>query len=128
MAVEAFLKPGDVKISVEKKVKQKPSVEELTTIESPGRPSPASFLEESEKSVKRTRKTKKNFSDDVNVSSAKKDSVLIITEKPQAALKIANSLGSSRKYSEDGVNYYEVSFNGENVLVASAVGHLFNLT
>jgi len=53
---------------------------------------------------------------------------LVITEKPQAAQKIAAAIGSPRKYVENNVPYYEVSHNGEKIIVASAVGHLFNLT
>ena len=38
MAVESFLPTGDAKKTVEKKVKPKLSTEELTTVESPGKP------------------------------------------------------------------------------------------
>ena len=48
MAVESFIKPSNVKMTVEKIVQQKPTLSELTTIESPGKPSPASLLEETE--------------------------------------------------------------------------------
>jgi DNA topoisomerase-1 len=53
---------------------------------------------------------------------------LIITEKPQAALKISSALGKSRKNNIKGVPYYEVNRNGKNIVVACAVGHLFTLT
>ena len=46
MAIESFLPAGDVKKTVEKKVKPKRSTEELTTIESPGKPVPASKREQ----------------------------------------------------------------------------------
>jgi DNA topoisomerase-1 len=52
---------------------------------------------------------------------------LIITEKPQAALKIASSLGKSVQKSINGVPYYEVDRQGKKIVVASAVGHLFTL-
>ena len=52
---------------------------------------------------------------------------LIISEKPQAAQKIAEALGSAQKLREGGVNYYQVTRNGKNILVASAVGHLYGL-
>ncbi len=52
---------------------------------------------------------------------------LIISEKPQAAQKIAEALGSAKKLKESGVNYYQVTRNGKNILVASAVGHLYGL-
>jgi DNA topoisomerase-1 len=58
------------------------------------------------------------------------NSILIITEKPQAALKISSALsgGKERKYSENGIPFYEFKKNGENVIVACAVGHLFSLS
>jgi len=53
---------------------------------------------------------------------------LIITEKPQAALKIASSLGNARKYSEQGAPYYEFERENKKIIVACAVGHLLGLT
>lgn len=54
---------------------------------------------------------------------------LIITEKPQAALKIASALGNPTKHEiAKGVPYYELKKNGKNIIVACAVGHLFTLT
>jgi len=53
---------------------------------------------------------------------------LIITEKPQAALKIANALGNPRKLSRKGVSYYAIKKDGKKIIVAAAVGHLFTLT
>lgn len=58
---------------------------------------------------------------------AKKDYTLVITEKPQAALKIADALGNARKFSENGVPYYELEREGKKIMVACAVGHLFGL-
>ena len=59
----------------------------------------------------------------------KKDSYeLIITEKPQAALKISSALGKSTKKAFNGIPYYEVNRNGKEIIVACAVGHLFTLT
>jgi len=52
---------------------------------------------------------------------------LVITEKPQAALKIASSLGKAIKKGGRGVAYYEVNRNGKEIVVACAVGHLFTL-
>ncbi len=52
---------------------------------------------------------------------------LIITEKPQAAEKIANALGKSVKRNIHGVNYHEVDRKGRKIFVACAVGHLFTL-
>src|SRR3990167_3407695 len=54
---------------------------------------------------------------------------LVITEKPAAAEKIASSLseGKLEKKSEKGVSYYEITHKGKEILVASAVGHIFIL-
>ena len=54
---------------------------------------------------------------------------LVITEKPAAAEKIASSLseGKLEKKSEKGVAYYEINHKGKEILVASAVGHIFIL-
>ena len=53
---------------------------------------------------------------------------LIITEKPQAALKIASALGEPKKQEiVRGVPYYELTRKGEKIIIACAVGHLFTL-
>jgi len=60
--------------------------------------------------------------------SLKKDGYeLIITEKPQAAMKIAAALGRSEKKNVYGIPYYEVIRNKAKIIVACAVGHLFSL-
>jgi len=64
---------------------------------------------------------------------AKKSSMhttLIITEKPQAAEKIADALsdGKDRKYSENGVPFYEFNRDGKRIIVGCAVGHLFGVS
>ncbi len=55
---------------------------------------------------------------------------LIVTEKPQAALKIASALGKATKRGDKGVPYYELTRKetGKKIVVACAVGHLFALT
>ncbi|HTZ41747.1 MAG TPA: DNA topoisomerase I [Candidatus Omnitrophota bacterium] len=53
---------------------------------------------------------------------------LIITEKPQAAEKIANALGKSARRNIHGVYYHEVDRKGNKIVVACAVGHLFTLS
>lgn len=58
----------------------------------------------------------------------KGDYTLIITEKPQAALKIASALGKARKLNDGGAPYYELERGGKKSIVACAVGHLFGLT
>ena len=86
-------------------------------------------MEENAKPSKK-RKTKgkpKSSEDNVKIGEAKRDSILIITEKPQAAQKIASALGTPRKYQEGKASYFELTRNGEKIIVANAVGHLFNL-
>ncbi|MBS3070932.1 DNA topoisomerase I [Candidatus Pacearchaeota archaeon] len=62
------------------------------------------------------------------ISLKKEGYELIITEKPQAALKIASVLGKYEKRNYQKVPYYEVNRNGKRIFVACAVGHLFSLT
>lgn len=59
----------------------------------------------------------------------KKSYELIITEKPQAALKIAYALSDTpeRKIIQ-GVPCYELTYSGKRIIVACAVGHLFSLS
>lgn len=130
MTVKEFIPIKDVKMTTEKEVKQKPSLSELTTVESPGKPVPASFMARKTKKTRKTRKKKapKTKEQGVTIRAPPKDSTLIITEKPQAAFKIASALGKAKKYSEDSVPYYELDREGKKIVVASAVGHLFNLT
>ncbi len=54
---------------------------------------------------------------------------LIITEKPNAAKKIAEALaeGKAKKESKDKVSYYTFQRHGKPIIVASAVGHLYGL-
>jgi len=87
-------------------------------------------IEKIEKIGKKKRKRKKLKKDKKEVETVKKmkKDVLIITEKPQAAAKIAYALGNAEKLSENKVPYYKLIRNNENITVAAAVGHLFNLT
>ncbi len=128
MPLNDFMPTTDAKITVEKTVKPKKKTEELTTIEKPGKPIPAAEMEEFAKPKKKKSGPKKSVPEKVDKTEPKKDSILIITEKPQAALKIASSLGNPRKYSENKVPFYELEKSGNKIIVASAVGHLFNLT
>ncbi len=54
---------------------------------------------------------------------------LIITEKPQAAMKIAYCLADTSPIKKNffGVPYYEIEHKGNKYVVGSAVGHLFGL-
>ena len=56
--------------------------------------------------------------------------ILIITEKPQAAEKIASALsnGKEQKITKSGgVSYYELAREGKKIIVGCAVGHLFSV-
>ncbi|MBI4441103.1 DNA topoisomerase I [Candidatus Woesearchaeota archaeon] len=55
---------------------------------------------------------------------------LIITEKPKSAQKIAEALADAKakKEASDSVPYYRVTHEGKELIVASAVGHLYSLT
>ncbi len=126
--------PEDVKQTVEVEVKPKPSIEELTTIERKGK-----IVKKGEKNRERTTKKSRNINRDVNKEKAtseritlKKDGyVLIITEKPQAAAKIAAALaeGNDNKINKPGgVSYYELNRKSQNIVVSCAVGHLFSVS
>ena len=54
---------------------------------------------------------------------------LVITEKPAAAKKIAESLADGRviKESMNGVPYYKLTHKNKDIVVACAVGHLYGL-
>ncbi len=126
-AVKDFIPLSDTKLTIEKEVKPRPTVDELTTVETPGKPVPATnFEKKSSQTIKKKPAAPKKPRE--LVFKPIKNTVLIITEKPQAAQKIASALGSPIKRSEDGVPYYELIRGGKIITVASAVGHLFNLT
>ncbi|MFA6974235.1 MAG: DNA topoisomerase I, partial [Parcubacteria group bacterium] len=60
--------------------------------------------------------------------SLKKDGYeLIITEKPQAAQKLASALGKAVKKNFLNVPYYEVERDGKELVIACTVGHLLTL-
>jgi len=54
---------------------------------------------------------------------------LIIAEKPAASLKIATALADDKveKKSYKDVVYYEIKHKGKKIIIAAAVGHLYNL-
>ena len=79
------------------------------------------------KSNKKNLKTKTAKYVPPKISLNKTGYELIITEKPQAALKIANALGKTIQKDLNKVPYYEVNRNGKEIIVGCAVGHLFTL-
>ena len=54
---------------------------------------------------------------------------LLITEKPAAALKIAQALADGKPIKENnqGVPYYKITHGKKDIVVACAVGHLYGL-
>ena len=77
--------------------------------------------------------TKSNWYENFKVPGPKKlkvgGAVLIITEKPQAAQKIADALAEKKvvKRTNDGVAYYELTRGDKYIQVVCAVGHLFSV-
>src|SRR3989344_6372027 len=55
---------------------------------------------------------------------------LIITEKPSSAQKVAEALADSKptKKKNKQSSYYELTHNKKEIIVTSAVGHLYGLT
>jgi len=101
--------PEDVKEVVEISVKPKPLQKDLETVEKIGR----------KKQNKKTIKKKSSG-----------EYILIITEKPQAANKIAAALseGNTEKKSINQVPYYELERDNKKIMVTCAVGHLFSVS
>src|SRR3989338_4056086 len=57
--------------------------------------------------------------------------ILILSEKPSAALKIAEALADksvTKNVYMKKIPYYELTHNGEKIIVACAVGHLYTVT
>jgi len=144
IAEEFFpMEPQDIKYFIEKKNspldvelqgrKEKTFDEktEVAVIKKPKKKTkPAKKKASLKAAVKKTFKksSKKEKSYEPQKVKLKKDGYeLIITEKPQAALKIASALGKSTKRADKGVPYYEVSRGSKKIIVACAVGHLFTL-
>ncbi|MEM4152748.1 MAG: DNA topoisomerase I [Candidatus Pacearchaeota archaeon] len=63
------------------------------------------------------------------VNEKEKNYVLVICEKPQAAMKIAYALADIApiKRNMGGIPYYELEHDSKKFIVVSAVGHLFGL-
>jgi len=55
---------------------------------------------------------------------------LVICEKPDAALHVAEALsesGEATKRHKHGAPYYQIDTNGERIIVCSAIGHLYQV-
>lgn len=110
----------DVKQKIE--VRVKPISENLEKIEKVGEIKRF-------KKKRKSRKTKTMAKKSTKQGKTKQEKkMLIITEKPQAAGKIAAALGNPIKLSYQGVPYYELTKDGKKIIIACAVGHLYNLT
>ncbi len=126
--IEVAVKPRPTRQQLEKIETPKQSHEEDNQEEKIGR-----IIEKAEKPKRRTKKSKNIIEEKVKplkIESLKGNSILIITEKPQAAAKIAAALseGREKKYGEAGVSYYEFDRDEGHIIVACAVGHLFSLS
>lgn len=133
--VNMNVNPGDVKISVEIPTRHV----ETETIE---RRMPVSntIVKTSAKPIKKAGKKKPAANKTEKIESSPKtekitkmkktgNAILIITEKPQAAMKIAAALsdGKEKKLNDAGVPFYEFVKNGRKIIVGCAVGHLFGI-
>ncbi|MBM3247758.1 hypothetical protein FJZ17_04450, partial [Candidatus Pacearchaeota archaeon] len=136
-----FIPIIEPKQTIEIEVKPRLTREQIETIEKPASKKP-------KKQPTKTKKTKNTLIEKIEertpnnkvketliktsskTENLKGNSILIITEKPQAAAKIAAALskGRDKKYSDNGIPYYEFNRDGNNIIVACAVGHLFSLS
>jgi len=133
--VEEFfpVNPEDLKYSIEKKY----NILDLKSIEKIEKEGGIKITDKKYKQKSRNKreikKTKKRFFKKIlnyeipKIKLKKEGYELIITEKPQAAWKIASALGKSNKKTLKGVPYYEINRKGRKIIVACAVGHLFTL-
>ena len=56
------------------------------------------------------------------------ETTLIVTEKPDAALHVAEALATNeapKRINVDGVPFFELRLNSQRILVCSAIGHLY---
>ena len=122
---------SDLKHTTEKQEKEKNQQPPKITIEKPyKRTESKEIIEETKTSYEKRKKpvkTKKIEYSPAKINLKKDGYELIITEKPQAALKISSALGKSTKRDSHGVPYYELTKNGKNLVVACTVGHLLTL-
>lgn len=137
-----FVPISNPKITTEVQAKPRLSLEQIEKIETPAQSEKEDETEEEkgrtierEEKPKKPRKKSKDSVEETEKPSKKIEilkgnSILIITEKPQAAEKIAAALsdGKDNRYSDNGISYYEFQKDGRHIIVACAVGHLFSLS
>lgn len=132
--VEGFfpVDSDDVRHAIEKPYKS-PSAQVLIDVKESGKKPKKIYKRKLKKTIKKTKKrvsSKKAKAKEFKtpkIKLKKEGYELIITEKPQAALKISSALGKSVKRNIGNVPYYEVDRKGKKIVVACAVGHLFTL-
>ncbi|MGV8152184.1 MAG: DNA topoisomerase I [Candidatus Nanoarchaeia archaeon] len=128
--------PNDIKKTVEIPVKPKPRIEEIEKIETLGENKKQKSVKTKKTTKQKKSKSKSSFTKEIKPAEFKEQKLksggytLIITEKPQAAAKIADALSDDtpRKISDNGVPYYELKHNNEKIVVGCAVGHLFSVS
>jgi DNA topoisomerase I len=124
--------PENTTSTVEKKYK-KPDRKDLESVQKSKKKRKTTKKKAISKKQSRSKgkpKKKKSFTKEYKIPKVKlkkEGYELIITEKPQAALKIAAALGKSVKKEYKKTPYYEVNRDGKEIVVACAVGHLFTL-
>jgi DNA topoisomerase-1 len=118
------------KQTVEITVKPKPTRSQIEIIEKPKKENSEKIIEEKISHIKKAKRTVVEKVKTKKIESLKGNSILIITEKPQAASKIASALsdGKEEKHSDNGVPYYEFTKDNQRIIIACAVGHLFSLS
>ncbi len=136
-ATEKIVKESFDKESLLKNVTEKPikeSAQKIVSVEKKYSKPAKKELEKIERDVQIKNKSKKKNAgltttkyNIPKVSLKQTGYELIITEKPQAALKISNALGKTVQKNLNKVPYYEVDRNGKKIIVGCAVGHLFTL-
>lgn len=127
--IETVEKVGKPKTYSKKSVGKKAYTRKTTKTSNNAKFSRASRTSSKVSGVKRGGRSKSSVEYVVPTVNLKKGGYeLIITEKPQAALKIAAALGKSIGKASKGVSYYEINRQGKKIVVACAVGHLFTLT
>jgi len=108
---EDIIKQGSIKKNHKKPLKKNlEKIEQFTVLK---------------KKFKKSKKAKEYSHPEISLKKSGYE--LIITEKPQAALKIASALGNAIQQNYNKIPYYEVKRGNKRIVVACAVGHLFTL-
>ncbi|MCK4552668.1 DNA topoisomerase I [Candidatus Pacearchaeota archaeon] len=125
---EAPEKEELLKGSIEKQYK-KPERASLETVHHGRTPKNfrGKFLQGAKKSKRPRKKTTAKKFIPQKIKLKEKGYELIITEKPQAASKIAQALGKATQRVNNKISYYDVNRDGTQIIVACAVGHLLTL-